>query len=132
MDRRQRDDHGAATLELVVVFPIVLLIIFAVVQGALYYHGKNIALAAAQEGVRVARAENGSATEGSSTARRFFQQAGGSEVLLGMGVRSRRGATEASVTVTGTSLSVLPGVSGFRVSQTAEGPVERFTSSGGR
>lgn len=129
--RRRRDERGVATLELVVLFPVVLLLVFAVIQGGLYYHGKNVALAAAQEGVRVARAETGNAGQGGATARAFVQAAGGADVLTGVGVNSRRSATQASVTVTGRALSVLPGVPGFSVKQTAEGPVERFTSSSG-
>lgn len=45
-------DAGVATLELTVLFPVVLLIVFGVIQGALYFHGRNAAMAAAEQGVR--------------------------------------------------------------------------------
>lgn len=129
--QRRRDERGSFSLELAVIFPVVLLMIFAVIQAALYFHARNVALAAAQEGVRVARAENSSAGEGSGISRNFVRDAGGNDVLTGLGISARRGTTQAEVTVTGRSLSVIPGIPGFSVSQTAEGPVERFTDSGG-
>ena len=39
------------------LFPVVLLILFGVIQGALYFHGRNVAMAAAEQGVRAARAD---------------------------------------------------------------------------
>lgn len=119
------------SLELVVVFPVVLLIIFGVIQGALYYHARNVALAAAQEGLRAARAETGTAADGAQGAQQFLADAGGSGVLTGATVTPSRTPTAASVTVTGSSLSVLPGIPGLRVTQTAAGPVERFTIPAG-
>lgn len=129
--QRRRDERGSFSLELAVIFPVVLLLIFTVIQAALYFHARTVALAAAQEGVRVARAENSSAGQGSGVSRSFVRDAGGADVITGLGVSARRGAAQAEVTVTGRSLSVIPGVPGFRVSQTAEGPVERFTGSEG-
>lgn len=128
---RRRDDRGSASLELAILFPTVLLLIFGVVQGALYFHARNVALAAAQEGVRVARSEGGSAGAGGHAARSFVNQAGGDDVMTGVDVNPTRTATKATVTVSGTALSAIPGVPGFKVTQTAEGTVERFTGGGG-
>lgn len=129
--RRRRDERGSSTLELAILFPAVLLVIFMVVQGALYFHARSVALAAAQQGVRAAAAEDGSAEAGSSEAAAFVAQAGGSDVLTGVQVSPQRTPTTAKVTVTGRPLSVIPGVMNFEVSQTAELPVERFTDAGG-
>ena len=52
------------------------------------------------------------------------------DVLLGSRVDSVRTATTATVTVTGRTLSLVPGLPGWSVSQTASGPVERFTRVG--
>lgn len=128
---RRRDERGSTSLELVILFPAVLLIIFGTVQGALYYHARSVALSAAQEGARVARAENGTAESGGSAAREFVEQAGGDDVLTGVAVSPLRSTTEVSVTVTGRPLSVIPGILNFEVSQTAEGPVERLTDPNG-
>lgn len=129
--RGRRDERGSVTLELVVIFPVVLIIIFSVVQGALYYHARNVALSAAQEGARTARAEQGTATAGAQQARSFVSDAGGNNILTHLKVTPSRSATEASITVTGRSLSVLPGLPGLPVSQTATQPVERLTTPGG-
>lgn len=128
---RNKDERGSSSLQLVILFPVVLLLIFTAVQGALYYHARNVALSAAQEGVRAAKAENGSNNQGRQAARAFVTQAGGEDVMTGVNVTSNRGANEATVTVTGRPISVIPGVLNFRVSQTAQGPIEVFTAPQG-
>ena len=125
---RSRDERGASTLELVILFPAVLLIIFGGIQAALYYHARNVALSAAQQGVRAAKAENGSDDKGRAAANDFLDAAGGGDVLTGVNVSSVRGVEEASVTVTGRPLRVIPGILNLKVSQTAEGHIEDFTS----
>ncbi len=125
---RARGERGSVSLELAVVFPVVLLLIFGTVQAALYFHARNVALAAAEEGLRDARVENGSDSAGVRRAEAFLVDAGGSRVLLGFSVTADRGATEATVTVQGTSPSVLPGIGGFAVAQSATGPRERVTT----
>lgn len=121
-------ERGAATLELVIVFPMVLLITFGVIEGALWYHARNVALAAAEEGVRVASGTGGTLSVGVSEATEFAHRAGADDVLSGVTVRAGGGTTEVTITVTGHSLSLFAGWSGHEVSQTASGPVERFTS----
>jgi Flp pilus assembly protein TadG len=116
------------SLQLAVVFPLLLLVIFGGIQAALYYHARTVALSAAQEGVRVASAETGTAQAGAARAREFVADAGGPGVLSHLTVSPARTATTASITITGRALSVLPGVPAPAVSQTAERPVERFTS----
>lgn len=129
--RRRRDERGSSTLELVILFPVVLLVIFGAVQGALYFHARSVALSAAQEGVRAASGETGSVEAGSKTANEFVAQAGGDDVLTDLAVSGQRSQTAAKVTVTGRPLSVIPGVLNIKVSQTAEAPVERFTDPNG-
>jgi Flp pilus assembly protein TadG len=128
--RRRRDEHGSATLEIAVLFPAVLLATFGLIQGALYYHARDVALAAATDGLTAARARSGSGEEGRQAATAFLQRAGGEDVLLGSSVTSVRTATTATVRVTGRTLSLVPGLRGWSVSQTASGPVERFTRAG--
>jgi hypothetical protein len=113
-----------------VLFPAVLLATFGLIQGALYYHARDVALAAATDGLTAARARTGSGEEGRRAAVAFIQRAGGEDVLLGSSVTSVRTATTATVTVTGRTMSLVPGVPGWSVSQTAAGPVERFTTAG--
>jgi Flp pilus assembly protein TadG len=125
---RGRDERGSISLELVVVFPAVLLALFLGIQIALYYHARNVALAAAQEGLRTARAENGTAALGQQRAYEFITNAGGASVLTSVRVDPSRTTTQASITVVGNALSVIPGIPLPAVRQTAAGPVERFTT----
>lgn len=120
-------DRGSVSLELVIVFPVLLLIIFGGIQGAMYYYGRSIALAAAQEGSRVAAAQNGSTGAGYAAATTFITQAGGTDVLQGSQISSSRSATDATVTVRGSSLSILPGLGGLDITQSASAPLERLT-----
>jgi Flp pilus assembly protein TadG len=128
--RRGRDERGSATLEITVLFPVVLLATFGLIQGALYYHARDVALAAATDGLTAARARTGSGEQGRQAAAAFLERAGGEEALLGSSVSSVRSVTTATVTVSGRTLSLLPGLAGWSVSQTASGPVERFTRAG--
>lgn len=124
---RRRRERGAATLELVVLFPVVLLITFGVIEGALWYHARNVALAAAQEGVRTATGSGGSLPAGVAEAQSFAERAGADDVLSGVTVTSGGGEAQVTITVRGHSLSLFPGWSGHEISQTASGPIERFT-----
>lgn len=121
-------ERGSATLELVVVFPVVLLLIIGGVQGALYYHARSVALAAAQEGARAAAAEGATPGAGQAAAAAFIAATGGDDVLPGAQVDATRTPTTAAVTVTGRALTVLavPGLD-LRVAQSATLPVERIT-----
>src|SRR5262249_52586094 len=51
----KRTDRGASTLELALLTPVLLLVILAVIQFALVFHARHVALAAAQAAARVAR-----------------------------------------------------------------------------
>lgn len=124
---RLRDDRGSSSLELVVLFPVVLAIIFGLIQGALYFHARNVAAAAAREGLRADASYTGSAAGGADAAARFISTAGGNSVITNVTITPARSATQAQVTVRGTAVSVIPGVGGFTVRQSAAGPVERFT-----
>ncbi len=121
-------DRGSATLELVIAFPTVLLLIFSLVQASLYYYARNLALAAAQEGVRAARAESADVPDGIARARSFLTTTAG-DSLLSPSINAAATPTEVRVRVSGRSLSVLPGVPGPVVRQEASGPKERFTNT---
>ncbi len=123
-------DGGAGTLELVVLFPILLVLIFGTIQGALYFHGRNVVLAAAQQGVRAARLDRqpDRAATAEQQTRQFLLDAGELSNLSGLTVVVSLDGNQVRVTVTGRTVSLLPGVPGPRVTQTAAGSLERFTS----
>ena len=121
-----RRERGSSSIQMVMLMPALFSIMFLGMQGALYYHARTVAIAAAQEGARAAGGQNGTAAGGISTASSFVSDAGGNDVLPGAQMTGGRSATTATVTVTGTSLSVIPGWSPA-VSQSASVPVERIT-----
>lgn len=121
-----RTDRGSISLEYVVLTPVLLLLIFTIVQVAFWYHGRDVALAAAQQGARAAREHNGgSAAKGADAARAFIERAGGSKVIENAAVTPQRTATDVTVTVTGNVMTLVPGLR-LPISQTASLPVERF------
>lgn len=128
--RRSVGERGSSTLELVIAFPVLLLIIFSLVQASLYFYARSLATAAAEEGVRGARAESAELPDGVARARSFLEATAG-DSLLGPAVSSAGSTgTRIRIRVTGRSLSVLPGVPGLQVAQEASGPKERFTTAG--
>ena len=124
---RLKGDRGSTSLQLVIIFPAVLALIFGGVQTALYFYARNVAIAAAQEGARAAGAQYGSASGGTAAAADFIARAGGADALPDSSVSGNRSATTATITVRGRSLSLVPGYSGINITQSASVPVERIT-----
>lgn len=124
-------ERGSASVELVILLPALFAILFLGLQGALYYHARAVAIAAAQTGARAAATENGHDSDGTRAASDFITQAGGNNVLPGASESSTRTVTTATVTVTGTSLSIIPGWTPH-ITQTATVPVERTIAPSGQ
>jgi len=124
-------DRGSVTIEHLIVLPALFALLFLGVQGALYYHARTVAIAAAQEGARAAAAENGHEADGTRAAIAFIAEAGGSGVIQNVTTTAARTPTTATVTVTGTSLSAIVGWH-LRIAQSATAPVERPTKAGAR
>lgn len=118
-------EQGSAALELVVLMPLLLLILLAGIQGAVYFHARTLAIAAAQEGVRAAATPQATIATGQRAAETFLTHTAG-DSLSGITITGTRTATTATITVRGVSLSLIPGWTP-RVEQTATLPVERIT-----
>jgi Flp pilus assembly protein TadG len=123
----RRDERGSVSIELVILLPALFAVMFLGMQAALFYHARTVAIAAAQEGARAAGGENGQAADGVSAASSFIADAGGDDVLTGTSATANRTATRVTVTVTGRSLSVIPGWHP-EIVQSASLPVERVTA----
>lgn len=118
-------ERGAASLaEVVLVAPALLLALMLIVQFGLYFHARNIAEQAAQEGAAAARQFDGSEKSGHTQATQFLS-AVGTKTLQDRAVTVDRSLQSATVTVTGTVISLVPGLK-LHVKETATGPVERF------
>lgn len=118
-------EAGIVTIQIVILMPIMFLILFTGMQAALMYQGRTAAIAAAQEGARAAAAQDGTVEHGRAAAADLLA-AIGDEVLSGASVAAVRDATTATVTVTGRTLSVVPGWTPT-ITQSATVPVERLT-----
>lgn len=125
---RRRDERGSASIEMVVLLPALFAVLFLGTQAALYYHARTIAIAAAQEGARAAAAEDAHPGSGVAAARAYLNDVGG-DALESSSASARRTTTTAVVTVSGRSLSVIPGWRPV-VRQQARAEIERTTAPG--
>jgi Flp pilus assembly protein TadG len=125
---RARGQDGSVSLEIAILAPALLLLVFSIVQGGLWFHARNLAQAAAQKGAAAGAAYNATTAEAVARARSFLSENAG-DSLTSTSVTAA-GSTTAFVRieVTGRALSVLPGVPGLTVTQDALVPVERFTT----
>ncbi len=121
-----RREQGSVSIQLVVLMPALFALMFLGLQAALIYHARTVAVAAAQEGARTAAAANGTLSQGTRAAAAFVATAGGDDVLRTVTTSGTRTATTATVVVSGTALSVIPGWTPSISSQVAV-PVERLT-----
>lgn len=123
-----RGDRGAVSVELVIATPLVLLVLLAIVQFAVWSHATHIAQAAASQGLATARVQDGTAAAGTASAQQMLDQLARGP-LSGASVNITRGADSASVRITGTATRVIPFLS-LPVHAEAAGPVERFVPFG--
>jgi Flp pilus assembly protein TadG len=122
--RRCAADRGSLTLEYALLAPTVLMMLFLCIQVALFSYARSVALTAAQEGANAQRAYGAQAGDGKARATEVLNRQG--DTLSGWKVTVTTNGNQIQVTVTGRSLSLFPGFSGYHISQSAGGPVERF------
>jgi hypothetical protein len=112
------------------VLPAILLLTFAVVQAGLWFLARGVALTAAREGVSAARNYQSGPGEGTARARSVLARTAG-DLLTSTSVQTSGTDERVRVEVRGVALSMLPGVPDLRITQSATGTVERFTTPGG-
>lgn len=117
-------DRGSSTVEFVVGAAVMVLLLLAVVQVAVYFHHRAVAQTAARHGLDQARITTGSTDQGIAAAHEFLDQSGAS--LDDRTVSAARTAASSSVTVRGAVVSVVPGVV-LTVDVTVDAPTERVT-----
>ncbi|MEU6495687.1 TadE family protein [Streptomyces sp. NPDC046984] len=127
--QRWRDDRGDTSTQMAIIFPFVLLATVAVIQASMWYYARQIALTAAREGLTAARAYQSSPATGASQARNVLERTAG-DSLRGYSVSVSNNGQRVHVQVSGTALSMIPGVPGLQVSQSASGPQERWVNPG--
>lgn len=131
--RALRGDRGSVSAELVIATPLLLLMVLAIVQFALWSHATHIAQTAASQGLAAARVQNATAAQGFTGAQHVLDQLGRGP-LTNTRIDTRCGADAASIRVSGEASAVIPFLH-LPVHAEAAGPVERFVpdlAAGGR
>jgi Flp pilus assembly protein TadG len=122
-------DRGSVTAETMIVLPLLMLTILACMQVCLLFFARSVALAAAQEGVRAARADGAPRTAGASVAQRYANKTAGG-FLTSISTSMTNDTTTVRVTVRGDALSLVPFLPSIQVAEEAAGAIERFTIPG--
>lgn len=122
--RRRRGERGDASVEVVIAVPVLLFMIMLVIQAGMWFHGSQLAEAAAQEGVQAGRVANGTTTAAEARAREFLTQLSPT-VASEARVAATRTPEVTRVEVTSRVQQVVPGFN-LTVSGAAEAPTERF------
>ncbi|GHB74346.1 hypothetical protein GCM10010377_75950 [Streptomyces viridiviolaceus] len=124
--RRWADDRGDASIQMAIVYPFVLLAAIAVIQASMWYYARQIALTAAREGVTAARAYQAGPADGTARARQVLGRTAG-DSLRSTSVSASSDGERVRVQVSGVAQSLLPGVPGLTITQSASAPAERWT-----
>jgi Flp pilus assembly protein TadG len=128
-DRLARD-RGSSAIELAILAPMLLALIWLTIQYAVYYQGRQVALAAAQLGARVASQDAGTVPGWQKLAEddaENYYQGLGTKVLGGRisAVAEEVGQGQVRVTVTGQAASIMLGLN-LTIHATAGGPIDCF------
>jgi Flp pilus assembly protein TadG len=111
-------------VELAIVMPVVLIVLIGVVQFALVYHAKNVAATAAQEGARLAAAEDRTAAEGAERTREVLRSGLGKRGEE-FGVTAEDGEETVVVRAEGEYPLIIPWVTGNTIPISASSEVRK-------
>ncbi|WP_285702430.1 TadE family protein [Microtetraspora sp. NBRC 16547] len=132
---RSARDRGATVIELAMIMPIVLAVVLLVVQLTLWFHGRQVADAAAREGARLARAAGTSeGWQGDAEAKaEQIVRAVGPKILKNATARAWERGDQRGVEVTGSAVQVVPLLPEMTFTITASfgGPIECFRPDDG-
>lgn len=119
-------ERGESVIELVIAVPVLLLLVFTIVQFTLVWHAEQVAQAAASQALAAARVQGGTQAAGQAHAEQILNQVAGA-TLPTSSVSVQVGADQAEVEVSGTAQSILPFFT-LHVHAEAAGPVERTST----
>lgn len=122
--RRRQPDQGAATPELVIATPLLLLLLMVIVQFALAAHAQHIAQAAAAQVVAAARAQDADAAAGQRAGEELLRQIDSASFQQAAITVQRSGAAT-TAEVRGRVIELLPYVH-LEVKAHAAGPIEQL------
>ncbi|TCC06334.1 pilus assembly protein [Kribbella soli] len=130
---RKRSERGVSTLELAILAPALIALVFVSIQTALWLYGRSVALNAAQEGVsrlRLVQPPVYTPAVGEKVRadiQSYAQQLGGTTLQNATVPFPSYNTPEGvvSFTVTGKTVSLVPGLE-LKVTRTATGRIEQF------
>ncbi|GAA2810711.1 pilus assembly protein [Kitasatospora paracochleata] len=131
---RRQGDRGSSTIEFLLLTPLLVGIVFSLVQFGMYYFAKQVTEAAAQAGARKARATaedypNGWADAARTTTASRIQDLG--PALVGdPSITPYAQGDNVGVVVTADVVSVVPWIH-LHVTSRSVGPIERFIPDAG-
>lgn len=120
---RNDGELGASAVEAALVLPVVLALLFAIVQGAVTLHAGTVASAVAQSTLEAARAYD--AVIDDALAAGYATASATGTALDDVRIEITRTDTTVTVTVRGTAPSLVPGMP-VHVERGATGPRERW------
>jgi Flp pilus assembly protein TadG len=120
---RFRGDRGAASTELVIAMPLLLLLVTVSMHVGLWFHARHVVNAATQEGARAARALGATDADGQLRAQQMLDELGGS--LTDTRITVERAGGVVTVRVTADAPPVGPGLT-LGVDAATSSPVEEF------
>lgn len=124
---RADKDGGYSVLEAAITVPIIFFLLMTIVQWAIVWHARNVAQAAATEGLRTAQAYQSTAQAGQRDAANFLNQTA-PHAMAGATVTVDRGQQTVTVHVHSPVMNVIP-FGHFTVDESASGPVEKYVAS---
>ena len=127
--RRLRDarDRGDATVEAVIIVPILVVLTLLVVQFVLVWHGRHVAQAAAQNAARSAAAYQAQPAAGQAAGDDYLAEVA-PNLLPGRSVTVTRDAAGATAIVSADVLTVIP-FAAFHIQEQATAPLEIFVGT---
>ena len=127
--RRLRDarDRGDATVEAVIIVPVIVVLTLLVVQFVLVWHGRHVAQAAAQNAARSAAAYQAQPAAGSAAGDDYLAEVA-PNLLPGRTVTVTRDAAAATAIVSADVLTVIP-FAAFHIQEQATAPLEIFVGT---
>jgi Flp pilus assembly protein TadG len=127
--RRLRDarDRGDATVEAVIIVPVIVVLTLLVVQFVLVWHGRHVAQAAAQNAARSAAAYQAQPAAGQAAGDDYLAEVA-PNLLPGRSVTVTRDAAGVTVIVSADVLTVIP-FAAFHIQEQATAPLEIFVGT---
>jgi Flp pilus assembly protein TadG len=124
---RETRDRGDATVEAVIIVPVIVVLTLLVVQFVLVWHGRHLAQAAAQTAARSDATYQAQPAVGQAAGDQYLAEVA-PNLLPGRTVTVTRDAAGATAIVTANVLTVIP-FAGFHIQEQSTAPLEIFVGT---